>query len=355
LGVRCEELQLAAFNFLNIKEVNLVLLNKYLFVLVVQLCLFSPQIVLANEGSVLYVKILSKQETIVVNASLGLSRQSFKIKESKAKVDSDFTNLWNELDTWKVTHKSVDALLYRYENSFFNPMEELLKKAKQIHFIVDDNSFRYAMDLIPYNGKPLFLQYPISYSYNNVVVTQRSFYSESWTGLSISDHTADPENAVSYLSEFLLNNNHYKMEDMSYNKFVQSNPFDVLLFSLHGERTESSARMTFNDEWLSAKDFSHFKSKLIYLDSCQMGSSIGFLKKLRGYGNEFFIAPLFSNEAGDSSSATIKGFFSNLKAGHSPSVSMFKIRKKLFEKYSESESVDNAYWKAFPFRVYQQI
>ncbi|OHU87071.1 hypothetical protein BET10_00180 [Pseudoalteromonas amylolytica] len=36
-------------------------------------------------------------------------------------------------------------------------------------------------------------------------------------------------------------------------------------------------------------------------------------------------------------------------------VSMYKVRKKLFEKYSKSDGVDVAYWKAFPFRVYQQI
>ena len=331
------------------------MLNKFLFVLVVQLCLFFPQLALANEDSVLYIQILSKQETIVVNASIGLSRQSFKVKEPKAKVDSDFTNIWNELDTWKVTHESVDALLSRYEYSLFNPIEGLLKKAKQIHFIVDDKSFRYALDLVPYKGKPLFLQYPISFSSNKVSVHQKSFYSENWSGLSISDHTADPQNAVSYLGELLTKNSHYKMEELSYEKLSQSHPIDVLLFSLHGEGTKSNASMTLNDETLYAEDIAHLKSKLIYLDSCQMGSSIGFLKKLKEYGNEFLIAPLFSNEAGGSSTATISGFFANLKAGHSPSVSMYKVRKKLFERYSKSESIDNAYRKAFPFRVFQQI
>ncbi|OHU93434.1 MULTISPECIES: hypothetical protein [Pseudoalteromonas] len=330
------------------------MIKKILLFLVVQSCFFS-QFVFADEASVLYLKVFSVNENIVVKANLMGEHLTYKVKESKTKINLDFSHLWNELDTWEVTKESVDKRISHYEDLFLKPINGLLKKAKQIHFIVDENSVRYAMGLIPYEGKPLFLHYPISYSYNNVVVTQKSFYSESWSGLSISDHTADPENAASYLSKFILNNSHYKMEDLSYSKFVESGPFDVLLFSLHGVRTDSSARMTFNEQWLSANDFSHFKSKLIYLDSCQMGSSIDFLKKLQDYGNEFFIAPLFSNEAGGSSSATIKGFFSNLKSGDSPAVSMYKVRKELFEKYSKSDGVDVAYWKAFPFRVYQQI
>ena len=111
------------------------------------------------------------------------------------------------------------------------------------------------MDLIPYKGKPLFLQYPISFSSNKVSVYQKSFYSENWTGLSISDHTADPENAVLFLSELLAKNSHYQMEELSYDKLTQSRPIDVLLFSLHGEGTKSSASMSLNDETLYAEDF----------------------------------------------------------------------------------------------------
>ncbi|MBQ4845046.1 hypothetical protein [Pseudoalteromonas sp. MMG005] len=330
------------------------MLNKFLITFIAQFFIFYATLSIASEDNVLYIKVLSEKQSVVVNAKMGSSHKRFRINESKTKITSDFANLWHQLNTWEITKKSVDAYIAKYESLLLNPIEGLLSNATHIHFIVDDDSFRYALDLIPYKGKPLFLHFPISFSVHKVNVNQHSYFSKVWSGLSISDRTADPENAVSYLSELLVKNNYYKMEDLSHEELSKMGPTDVMLFSLHGKGSKSTASMDFNGESLFAKDLAHFQSKLIYLDSCEMGSSIGFLKELKKHGNEFLIAPLFSNEAGGSSTETIKGFFSNLQAGDSPAIAMYKVRKKLYNKYSQSDNVASAYWKAFPFRVFQQ-
>ncbi|NTS78483.1 CHAT domain-containing protein [Catenovulum sp. SM1970] len=309
----------------------------------------------ANKDNVLYVQLQSTGEHLHVKANLDNDVIAFEVSDALTQLEADFGQLWGELDTWQVNKKNVAHLVSQYEASLLTPLNRLLENAKQVHFIIDETSFDYALGLIPYRGQPLFLQYPISYSTDNVKVLTKSYYSENWRGLSISDETADPDNAAAFIGSFLTRSEHYKMEEVNYSQFKQFEAKDLLVFSLHGVKTDASAIMTLNEESITAEDFAHFNSQLIYLDSCQMGASLNFANGLKNYGNEFLIAPLFSNEAGGSSSETINGFFSHLKAGHSPAVAMFKVRKALFEKYSQAQNPDDAYWKAFPFRVYQQI
>ena len=40
----------------------------------------------------------------------------------------------------------------------------LLNKAKRVHFVLDEGSFDFALDLVLHIERPLFLQYPVSFS-----------------------------------------------------------------------------------------------------------------------------------------------------------------------------------------------
>ena len=40
----------------------------------------------------------------------------------------------------------------------------LLNKAKHVHFVLDEGSFDFALDLVLHKERPLFLQYPVSFS-----------------------------------------------------------------------------------------------------------------------------------------------------------------------------------------------
>lgn len=316
-------------------------------------CMYM-QIARAENSDVLYVRITQTPAVVSVVATLGSKQKRFRVPHPANSVHTDFKTLWTKLDEWEVTAQDV-AQLNRYEEGLLRPMAHLLDQAEQIHFVLDQTTIDYALGLIPYKNKPLFLQYPISYSLNDVSVTADGFYSASWRGLSIADPTADPDSASALLPEFFPKSRSYQMADVSLSQFKAFKKQDVLLLSLHGVRDQLNGAMDFNAATLTDRDLKHLGAQLIYLDSCQIGSAYNFIQTLRAYDNRFLIAPLFSNEAGDSSSATIQGFFSQLKLGHSPARAMYQVRRQLFERYRKSDGVNAAYWKAFPFRVYQQL
>jgi hypothetical protein len=69
-------------------------------------------------------------------------------------------------------------------------------------------------------------------------------------------------------------------------------------------------------------------------------------------GTKYFVAPILSNEAGNSSMMTIQVFFKHLLHSKRPEVALFHTRKVLWDAYRDDHFVYRA-WRGFPFRVYR--
>jgi len=110
--------------------------------------------------------------------------------------------------------------------------------------------------------------------------------------------------------------------------------------------------MKLGNERLQPEHLLRFSPEMVYLDSCDLGASAGFIEGLREVGTRYYVAPLLSNEAGISSTRTIKYFFERLKAGDTPARAMFFTRKKLRDVFGEKEGYAKLLFRAFPFRVY---
>jgi hypothetical protein len=76
-----------------------------------------------------------------------------------------------------------------------------------------------------------------------------------------------------------------------------------------------------------------------------------YLAAMRASGVKYFLAPMMSNEAGNSSTLTIKAFFRELAAGVDPVEALYRARRELHAAF-ETEALRVLLWKAFPFRVY---
>ena len=229
----------------------------------------------------------------------------------------------------------------------------LLNKAKRVHFVLDEGSFDFALDLVLHKGQPLFLQYPVSFSYVPVNANKQYRFNEFGRALVVRDETTDPESASLMMSKWLVNTQHHEMEDITKAGLKKRNRFDVALLSLHGIAGEGDAFMQLNDEQVFASDLQQLKGKLLYLDSCQMGSSYSFAAEFSNSKTEFIVAPLFDNEAGGSSTATIKSFFTQVNSGKTPADAMHITRKTLFKDYEKADNFTTAIWKACPFRMIQ--
>ncbi|KZN46389.1 hypothetical protein [Pseudoalteromonas luteoviolacea] len=306
-----------------------------------------------SEHKTLYLSLDTSNKHVLVKATLGNRVIRYSLDELSQQTRSNFDSVLMKLNSWELDKAFLKQAIGRYESTLLTPIASLLDKATHIHFVLDKGSFDFALDLISYKGQPLFLQYPVSFSYKPVKVAHEYRFDEQGNGLIVKDKTTDPENASLLISEILSNTKYYEMEDMKKEQLTSKGGLDIALLSLHGIADEREAFMQLNDEQIRAVDLQNLNSKLLYLDSCQMGSSYSFSAKLAQSSTQFIVAPLFDNEAGGSSSLTIKSFFTKLSQNISPGKALYLTRKALFNRFSKAENFTSAIWKAYPFRVIQ--
>lgn len=235
------------------------------------------------------------------------------------------------------------------------PFSDMLDKAGQVRFIIDTDLVRCAFDLLEHKGKPLYLQYPVSYMVddNDVEEVPRIKLNNA---LMVADLTSDPEQACREVSKLVPNSRYYEIGKAS-NAMIQKASYDLLLISAHGSiEDDTSGEMEINDEALTSDELENVEATLIYFDSCQQGANTDFIETFQEEGIcDYYAAPLTSNEAGDSSTKTMVWFFTELLSSGDPAMSLFKTRQKLYEHYSKDKSIGlgELLYKAFVFRLYE--
>ena len=299
--------------------------------------------------NVLYIKLNSSKEKLIIEAELNKSKKRLTLNESISTTKINFDTLLARLNEWEVDKRAIDNIVGNYEYTLFEPLRSFLEASTHVHFILDEGSFSFALDLIMFNGQPLFLQRPVSFSSKPVHINKSYSFNSKGHGLVIKDKTTDPDDASKLLNKILPKSQYFEMEQSSKSDLRQVIDLEVLLLSLHGIATGNGAYMQLNDEEIEAIDLSELNSKLLYLDSCQIGSSFHFASEISNSSNQFIIAPLFDNEAGDSSTLTMNTFFSELSNNNAPVQALFHTRKLLFEKYNKKYGFKDALWKAYHF------
>ena len=140
---------------------------------------------------------------------------------------------------------------------------------------------------------------------------------------------------------------------MNLAKLSSEQSADLLLISTHGYVGHTQIDyIQMGKERLQAEHLTHLSPKLVWMDACSMGASASFIQSFRERGTKFYLGPLVSNEAGNSSTKTIAYFFERLKAGDTPSRALFFTRRKLYEVFGEKAGFAKLLFRAFPFRVY---
>lgn len=307
----------------------------------------------SKEDGILYLMVNTSGKKVSIEAKLDEKSKKFIINEDAEVTKGNFNSILAKLNNWDLGKKYLDNNLAQYEEIIFHPISAMLDESNHVHFVLDKGSFSFALDLIPFKGEPLFLQRPTSFSSKPLNVVTNYKFNPEGLGLVIKDKTTDPDEASLLLSKLMPKTVNYKMENITKAHLALTNDLDTALISLHGIASDDEAYMQLNDEKLYSDDIVKLNSKLVYLDSCQMGSSFNFAEHVSQSANQFIIAPLFDNEAGSSSTLTIHSFFTQLSNGSTPVDAMYHTRKSLFEKYSKAYDFKKAIWKAYPFRVIQ--
>jgi len=281
---------------------------------------------------------------------------SIVLRESKKRLINDFDAIYNIInDLKKSKRKKLDFITDSLSQVLIPPFEPLISKCERIQFVIDPELLGCSFDLLKYNGVPLFLQFEIVYCLENIEFDKVMLNISN--GLIISDPTADPEDGCISVHKLFLETEYFKIENASVELIAKHKDIDLLLISAHGGvNMELNGKIDINETPLNADVLSKINPKLVYIDACQQGINLSYINALKeNRKTHFFIAPIISNDAGDSSTKTIQWFFTRLNSSKDPINALSYARKKLYSFYSYNTSYNKIKIlnKSFPFRIYQ--
>lgn len=287
-----------------------------------------------------------------VEAKLKSQTTSFEVEAFPAEKVRAFLDVTSESSKHK--YEEVATLLQQYGQSFFEPIETFILQCTEIEFVLaDDKLIQYPFDLLLFQGKPLFVQKPVAYSFEEVGAGKFDLKKIS-NALLISDETADPQRAVEKVRQYFKKSTYKDINEVKPADLKTAGLVDLLLISAHGHIFDNDDDyMEFDEEHLRAKDLASLNPKLVYFDSCFMGASCDFIRLFRDNSVSFYAAPWIPNEAGNSSTKTICLFFEALDLYGCPVYAMYLTRRQLFEHFLKNDIDFMVLFRSFPFRVYR--
>ena len=134
---------------------------------------------------------------------------------------------------------------------------------------------------------------------------------------------------------------------------------DALIGSAQGELDDDNGGGVYlNDKLIGSQLIGKLEAWIVYFDACQQGANWDYLQAFQEESDiQFFLAPIISNDAGDSSTKTMIWFFAAVLEHGKPIRALFETRKRLFEFYTVKErlSLITSLNKAFAFRIYEFV
>lgn len=265
-----------------------------------------------------------------------------------------FARLYTYLETQPRQEPAFRALVDELSRAVLAPLAPALASTSEVIILIPTNRLRLPLDLLEVGGRPLFLACPVSYRFGAVDEAPLRA-ARSWSAFVVSDVTADPQRACRDLRNRFDDVLYHDVGEVSREDVQDADRADVLVLSIHGSIGEEGAdddSMELEDDELVPGDFRGLRPRLAYFDSCQLGVSERFLSAFRAMGTRYYLAPIISNEAGNSSTQTMKRFFRHLREGRTPEDALFRTRRELYELYGSDRTLIRLY-RAFPFRVYR--
>ncbi len=304
---------------------------------------------------VLKIYFYTEESDFVVEAQAEDFEESFTLEGKKEDILEKFHSIFTIIEEVKESKDSeLQKTVKELSKLLIQPIEEKVHESKKIRMMIDYELVRCAFDLLEAKGTPIYLRSEVSYMMDDGEVEDEPEL-ELESILSISDVTADPDRACKDASEMFSENEYFDVKEAKISS-VKEAEVDVLLISAHGDLDEkNSGEIDINGKALTSDELEEIDTTLVYFDSCQQGSNIDFIEAFHEEGTaSYYMAPITSNDAGDSSTYTMKWFFEELKKTGNPVRSLFHTKKKLVELYKKKGlgniKIIN---KSFIFRIYE--
>jgi hypothetical protein len=312
------------------------------------LLLLSTQL-FGQKSDVLYVEFEIKGQSINASWHFNLDSSTYRVSDNSTSTLRMLNYLRNTLVYKQSPSDSIVAAL---SNQFFGSINEQIRSANYLNFIIDDTLLIYPLDLLEYDGVPLFINKKIYYSFNELTFNNYQLTATS-SGLILRDATADPENGCGLVNQLYEGSTSYDITDLNLSNFEKFDRPDFFLISAHGMISDiHNGYIAMNQEAILPAHIASVNSDLIYFDSCNLGISKSFISAAQQSGTKFLLAPIVKNQAGNSSTLTIKYFFEHLKSGLHPIDALYLARKSVYKQFDHPSHIQNLLWYSFPFRIY---
>lgn len=256
--------------------------------------------------------------------------------------------------------KKIQSITNDLGAQLLTPFTDLLASCSLVRIWVDDETVRCAFDLLTWNAAPLFLQREVCYQLEEEGGDdQPNIQLES--ALIIADLTADPEEAGLQVSKLIPNARYLEAPKASLKMIRDAAAnIDTFLLSAHGELDEeNSGGIYLNDnDMVEDELMGQMQAWIVYCDSCQQGINMDYLYAFQNDSDiQYYLAPIISNDAGDSSTRTMVWFYEGVMKHGDPIRSLFETRQRLYKYYKNTEKLDliTTLNKAFAFRIYEFV
>ncbi len=316
---------------------------KVVLFLVLMLTLISSRL---KSENMIQIRLVENNDKVAIKLYHSLGDTTYNTTLNYNELKRNFTYLFNCLKLKQEPDKSIINYL---SSIIIYPITDKINSSNWINFVIDNSQISFPLDLLIANNLPLFLSKEISYSFYPLTEYRSDNYINA-QGLILRDETTDPQNACGYVDSLFTKSEFYLPKDFNFE--LLKTKMDFLLVSAHGSILNDEGQIQLTNKFLTAKSLQDSKFDLVYFDSCDQGISKSFIDTLTINNSSFYIAPIIKNEAGNSSTFTIKSFFKHLKQGKSITASLYLTKVELFEIFKSSED-GLLYWYVFPMRVYK--
>lgn len=286
---------------------------------------------------------------------LGKQKKQIVLSGKKNATLKKFDKIYTIIENKQTARsKELKALIAELSRDLVDPASDLIAQTDRINFIIEKPLVRCAFDLLEVRGKPLYLSHSVTYSAFGYPAKNPDMQVKG--AYFVADASTDPEDGFRKASKLFTGSKWESVESSSLTEIGREGNYNVLAISGHGDLDASnSGSIAINDEELDSDTMENIDVALAYLDSCQQGANWDFIETFHNEKNAtFMVAPITSNDAGDSSTLTVVWFFTELKKTRDPATALHQTRAKLYEHYRKAGldpvTIMN---KAFCFRIYE--
>lgn len=243
-------------------------------------------------------------------------------------------------------------LLQTAGKEVLGPLSGAIRKASSLRIALPMDLLKLPLDALPIDGEPLYLQKPAVYVLDRRVSPARLTVGSGTSAILLSDPSTDPDRAVFELASRFPHTIKLDAKDADPASLPRATS-PIAVISLHGRVGYDGGDFMLipGERALPPSAIAGMRPPLVYLDSCNLGISPVYISALRSAGTKYLLAPVLSNEAGHSSTLTVREFFRHVVDGASPASALFETRKALHARYAEADP-RMTLWRAYAFRLY---